>query len=107
MWFKERSKHYVLDYINFGIDFDQQIFQFRFNPKHPVAFLKLNQNLCFICLPGKRHETTLPAKSAAAAPTVVVKKPTSKKDLANLAAAAQAAAAGAKRKTTDLLPYSR
>ena len=56
MWFKGSIKRYVLDWINFGLDYDQQEFQFRFNPVHPVAVLKFRRHLWIVCLPGRRRE---------------------------------------------------
>ena len=56
MWFKGSVKRYVLDWVNLGLDYDEQNFQFRFNPRHPVAVLKFRKHLWVICLPGKRRE---------------------------------------------------
>ena len=38
------------------MDYDQQEFQFRFNPVHPVAVLKFQKHLWIVCLPGRRRE---------------------------------------------------
>ena len=56
MWFKGSIKRHVLDWVNFGMDYDQQEFQFRFNPVHPVAVLKFRKHLWIVCLPGRHRE---------------------------------------------------
>ena len=56
-WFNSRSKNYLLDVFNVGVDFDSQEFQCRFNPLYPVVVLKFKLNLWLVCLPGRRRDT--------------------------------------------------